>query len=127
MCIHVPKKNTSNTHCGFYVTGKPLMCIFKGISCVETNNKTIYCQFDTRMKLILQFVTRFADRNLRHHAMCLDNIEVNKQISFHKHVNLITLSSNICAECRPYETSHLFMSTLFRIKSHIWNINHTKN
>lgn len=94
---------------------------------VETNNKTIYCQFDTRMKLILQFVTRFADRNLRHHAMCLDNIEVNKQISFHKHVNLITLSSNICAECRPYDTSHLFMSTLFRIKSHIWNINHTKN
>lgn len=72
---------------------------FIGISSVEATNKTIFCQFDTRIKPILQFVTQFADRNLRHHAMCVYTIAVNNQIAFHIHVNLITLSSNISAEC----------------------------
>lgn len=71
---------------------------FIGISSVEANNKTIFCQFDTRMKPILQFVTQFADRNLRNHAMCLYTTEVNNQIAFHIHVNLITLSSNTSAK-----------------------------
>lgn len=59
--------------------------------------------------------------------MCLDNIEVNKQIFFYKYVNLIILLLNICVECRLYDILYLFMLILFRIKSYIWNINYIKN